>query len=162
MITVRMAEFAFTKKEEILRTNALGSCVSVVFFHPSSLCAAITHIMLPHSSKRLTSKADIGKYADLVLPHVLTLFQLEKIAPCELKAMVFGGAKMFEIKNPNSMMNVGCRNLVAIKEWLDNFTIPIVGEDSGGTKGRSIHFDPVSAQVTLTYSNQVKKTFSFH
>ena len=39
-------------------------------------------------------------------------------------------------------LDIGGRNIAAIKETLGQYNIPLEGEDTGGNVGRSIMYDP--------------------
>lgn len=40
---------------------------------------------------------------------------------------------MFKFKSTNDLMKIGPRNVLAIKEQLSLFNIPIISEDTGGS-----------------------------
>jgi len=55
----------------------------------------------------------------------------------KLEAKIAGGAAMFEGKG----MNIGQRNVEAVKKWLKYFNVKVVAEDTGGNRARSIEYD---------------------
>jgi len=59
-----------------------------------------------------------------------------------------------ETRNPNGkyadvLSNLGSRTIDVVTTELDKLGIPIVGEDVGGNKGRSLIFDLANGSVTI-------------
>ncbi len=46
-------------------------------------------------------------------------------------------------------MRIGPRNVSAVKEHLSLHHIPIISEDTGGNSGRTIEFDPLTAELEI-------------
>jgi chemotaxis protein CheD len=63
-----------------------------------------------------------------------------------LEAVLVGGAAMFAL---NGSQDIGARNAVAVNDVLSGLRIPVRGEDTGGSKGRTIKI-LVSAEMTTT------------
>jgi len=56
-------------------------------------------------------------------------------------AKIFGGAQIF-FSNQNSVIpDIGKMNVEMVKKLLNSYKIPIIAEEVGGTKGRTIIFD---------------------
>ena len=49
---------------------------------------------------------------------------------------------MFQFTSGKDTMRIGPRNVEAVKEYLKKYSIPIVSEDTGGSSGRTIEFNP--------------------
>ncbi|TSB46430.1 chemotaxis protein CheD [Alkalicoccobacillus porphyridii] len=147
-ITVGMAEIACSNLYKPLRTSGLGSCVGVIIYQERSNFAGMAHIMLPYSS--ISSKKDhkIGKFADVAIPTLTDQLVHKGASLSLLKAKIAGGAQMFA-SSGNEMMRVGERNVEAVKKILKEQNIPLVAEDTGGTNGRTITFDPTTHVLTI-------------
>lgn len=55
-------------------------------------------------------------------------------------AKIAGGATMFTFQGRNDMMQVGERNVQAVKKKLKEINIPILAEDTGKTTEEPLHF----------------------
>ena len=66
-----------------------------------------------------------------------------------IKAKIAGGAQMFAVESNTDMMRVGENNIIAVKEMLRKYRIPIVAEDIGLNYGRTIVFDPQTSMLKV-------------
>ena len=73
-----------------------------------------------------------------------------------ITAKIVGGAHMFAGIKGNTM-DIGARNIAAVKKKLKEERIKIVGEDLGGSNGRTIRFDLVSGKVLVKTVRGVDK-----
>ena len=142
-IKVGMADWKIARNQDSLVTFGLGSCVALTLWDAKEKIAAMAHIMLPDSKLvRYRQEVSAAKFADTAL--ITMLAELNKLgAPKErFQAKVVGGANMFTFagKAIGGNMNIGQRNIIAVKEELVRYAIPIISEDTGGTSGRSIEF----------------------
>ena len=69
----------------------------------------------------------------------------------DMDAKIFGGAKMFDVKNESEA--IGERNIKKAKECLASKGILITGEDTGSNYGRTIEF-------SVSTKKAVVKSFS--
>jgi len=137
IIKVGMADMNVTKYNGVLTTLGLGSCVGVTLYDSVTKVAGLLHIMLP-SSKTIRNNANPAKFADTGI--VLLLEEVYKLGASKnrLVSKLAGGAQMFSFGNKNDIMKIGERNIIAAKEVLEEFKIPIIAEDTGGNFGRTI------------------------
>lgn len=56
---------------------------------------------------------------------------------------------MFQSAVPDPSMNIGDRNIEAVKKLLENAKIFLVAEDTGKNYGRTIVFDTTSGKLTI-------------
>ncbi|MDQ0206322.1 chemotaxis protein CheD [Alkalicoccobacillus murimartini] len=148
VITIGMAEIAYSELSQPLRTSGLGSCVGVIIYQEGSNHAGMAHIMLPSASISTKKVHKIGKFADVAIPELTSELVRRGASTYRLKAKIAGGAQMFA-SSGNEMMRVGERNVVAVKEQLNQLNISLVAEDTGGTNGRTILFDPKTQALTI-------------
>lgn len=134
---IGMADLDVTKQSGVLTTLGLGSCVGITLYDPITKIAGMAHIMLP-SSKAIRNNSNAAKFADtgtlLLLEEVLKL----GASRGRLVSKLAGGSQMFSFANKNDIMKIGERNVIAVKEALQELRIPIVAEDTGGNFGRTI------------------------
>jgi chemotaxis protein CheD len=116
----------------------LGSCVAVMIYDKRRGIGTIAHVMLPDSNGRCDRP---GKYATTAIPVLINELIQAGCTKRSLEAKIAGGASMF--KSFRGKLNIGDRNIETLRELLAHHSIPIIGEDVGGTCGRSIHYFPL-------------------
>ncbi len=131
-----------------LITVGLGSCVGIAIYDKTLAIGGLAHIMLPDSSQFNKVTNEI-KFADLAIP-ILVQDMMKKGAKLRnMRAKIAGGASMFNFADKSIIMDIGNRNGIAVKNALKILSIPIVAEDIGGNKGRTLIFDTVSGMLSI-------------
>lgn len=141
IVRVGIADMNIVRTPSTIRTSGLGSCVGVVLYDSAKKIAGMVHIMLPDSTLGKSSRINVAKFADTGIYALLELLKAEGVRPFSLKAKIAGGAQMFQFGS-NDTIRIGPRNVEAVKSELKRLSIPIVAEDTGGSSGRTIEFDP--------------------
>jgi len=144
-IKVGMASWKIARSRDVLVTFGLGSCVGLGLWDPEQQIAAMAHIMLPDSRQpRFRQEVNPAKFADTAVKAMLDHFPQLGVPIARLQAKLVGGANMFAFPGRNSgtesTLNIGLRNVQAVKEKLRESGIPLVGEDTGGSQGRSVEY----------------------
>ena len=116
----------------------LGSCVALIIHDPRRHTGALAHVMLPSSGGKQDRP---GKFADTAVPALLGELKAQGSNQRSLAARLVGGASMF--KNFKGNLNIGERNVIALRELLGDLNIPIEIEDVGGNVGRSVLYRPL-------------------
>ena len=156
VIRVGIADMNIVKEPQLIRTSGLGSCVGVVIYDPMKKVAGMIHVMLPDSTLGKSTKVNIAKFADTGIPALIEQLEGEGARRFSLRAKIAGGAQMFQFGSEDTV-RIGPRNVAAVKEQLRKFSIPIIAEDTGGSKGRTIEFDPVTTKLNVLTVNEVTK-----
>jgi chemotaxis protein CheD len=131
-----------------LITVGLGSCVGIAIYDKAISIGGLAHIMLPDSSQFNKVTNEI-KFADLAIP-ILVQNMVKKGATLRnMRAKIAGGASMFNFPDKSIVMDIGNRNGIAVKIALKNLSIPILSEDIGGNKGRTLIFDTESGSLFI-------------
>ena len=143
-IKVGMADWKIGRSNDILVTFGLGSCVALALYNGEERLAAMAHIMLP-DSKLIRFRQDINeaKFADTAVPAMIAEMARLGFPKESFAAKLVGGANMFTFASKvgaGGTMNVGQRNVGAVKEELARQGIKLLAEDTGGTSGRSVEF----------------------
>lgn len=147
-IFVRVAECAAGDSNAVLATLGLGSCVAVALFDPERVVGGMAHILLP--SRSLSRATDNpGRFPQTALPLLLEQMLALGARRPGLTARLVGGASMFANLVPAGSMQMGDRNVIAVREVLNQLAIPIVGEEVGGNFGRSVWFTVSTGQVMV-------------
>ncbi len=148
IIQVGMAELKIANAPDKLLTAGLGSCIGICVCSPAQQFGVLAHIMLPSSvqSKKASNKA---KFADTAVELILEEMNKKGVRTSRLVAKIAGGAQMFKCVGDSSIMNIGQRNALAVQEHLNRSGIRITAQDTGGNYGRTIIFDPKTADLRI-------------
>ena len=134
-VIIGIGEYAAEKPPAIVVTLGLGSCVGVCIRDSATGIGGMVHVMLPDSGGRPVPNP--GKFADTGIKALIEEIKKLGGGTSKLEAKIAGGAAMFEGKG----MNIGQRNVEAVKKWLKHFNVKVVAEDTGGSRARSIEYD---------------------
>ncbi|MCD6550715.1 chemoreceptor glutamine deamidase/glutamate methylesterase CheD [Thermotoga sp.] len=139
---IGIGEFTVMKNPSVIVTLGLGSCVAVCMRDPTAGVGGMAHVMLPDSGGK-TDKP--GKYADTAIETLVK--ELEKLGAkrSRLEAKIAGGASMFESKG----MNIGQRNVEAVKKHLKEHGVKLVAEDTGGNRARSVEYNIATGKLLV-------------
>ena len=131
IIKVGMADLKTCVSPDGVTTLGLGSCVGIAIRDPVTKIGGLAHIMLPDSTTIRNSSQNIAKFADTGIDELVR--QMEKLGArkARMVAKIAGGATMFTFQGRNDMMQVGERNVQAVKKKLKEINIPILAEDTG-------------------------------
>lgn len=114
-------------------STVLGSCVSVCLWDPVMRMGGINHYLLPFwNGEGLRTP----RYGNIAIPLLLEKLLEAGCLKCNIKAKVFGGAKVLE--QMSGVLNIGDRNITYAESALSEANIPVVGRDVGGTSGRKL------------------------
>ena len=69
-----------------------------------------------------------------------------------IKAKIAGGSDMLDFSGDGS--GIGVRNVEKVRETLDSYNIPIVGEDVGGDHGRSLRLESQTGDLVVKSADQ--------
>lgn len=139
---VGISDYKIAAAPNKIMTVGLGSCIGTIIYAPQSKIGGLSHIMLPDSQpfEKNGRQLNLAKYANTALP--LMLAELKRQAPrAHFQAKISGGANMFGFKNNLATANIGQRNIAAVVKVLEQLQIPIVGQDTGGSCGRTMVVD---------------------
>lgn len=154
IVKVGMADWKSTSAPHLLRTSGLGSCIGFVIYDDKKKIASLAHIMLPDSKMAKYKDLNRSKFADTALEDVLLDLEKRGCRLQTLKAKMAGGAQMFSFSSGSDIMRIGPRNAEAVKALLKEKRIPLLAEDTGGNKGRTITFFPETGALNIRTIHQ--------
>lgn len=147
-IKVGIADMNIAFTPDRIITVGLGSCIGIALYDRINLIGGLVHIMLPDSTQ-FSSINNPLKFADLAIPILITKMESMGARRNNIKAKISGGASMFNFSDKKMIMDIGSRNNIAVRKTLEKLTIPIVSQDVGGNKGRTMIFDTSSGVVLI-------------
>ncbi|TGN08537.1 chemotaxis protein [Leptospira ilyithenensis] len=156
-------DFHFGGPNLRLRT-ILGSCVSIILWHPVKLLGGMSHYLLPGRNNPNNAQNLEGKYGEEAFYLFLEKIKLTQLPISEFKAKIFGGSDMFSREEENltlvsNFLNaklVGQKNINFAKQILSDNSIPIISENTGGSKARKIFFTVWDGEVWLEMQESSK------
>lgn len=153
VVRVGIADMNIVKYPETIRTSGLGSCVGVVLYDEPRKIAGMVHVMLPDSSLDRSKQVNVAKFANTGVYALMELLKAEGVRPMSIKAKIAGGAQMFQFGSSDTI-RIGPRNIEAVKAELKRLSIPILAEETGGSSGRTIEFDPSNSKLSVRTVNK--------
>ena len=147
-VKVGIADLNLVLDPGTIMTIGLGSCIGIALYDKELKVAGLSHIMLTDSTqfKNVTNPM---KFADSAIPILVEKMQKQGCKKQNIIAKIAGGASMFNFSDKSIISDIGKRNSEAVKKALDNMKIPIVAEDTGGNKGRTMILEASTGKVTL-------------
>lgn len=145
---VGIADLDIASSPDKIITVGLGSCIGIALYDKQNLVGGLLHIMLPDSTL-FSSVTNPLKFADLGIPILIEKMERKGAVKRNLIAKIAGGASMFNFSDKNLIMDIGNRNTTAVKKKLKELSIPLIGEDVGGNKGRTMVLETISGSVQI-------------
>jgi len=128
----------------------LGSCVAIALWDKSSKIGGMAHVMLPNemcAPKRLIANP-AGKFGTTAVKGLVREMKEEGANVYTMVAKIAGGANMFKDVS-SSMKDIGLKNADAVKCSLEEGRIKVVGEDVGGSQGRTVDLDTSTGRLHI-------------
>src|SRR5579871_1961523 len=123
-IRVNVADYAVAA-EGTISTIGLGSCVAIVLHDPVARVGAMAHVLLPNEAMS-RDRSNPAKFPTTVIPIVLREMSALGAQPARIRAKIIGGASMFGNALASSGVNIGDRNVAAVRDVLSGAGVPIV------------------------------------
>lgn len=152
-IFLQPGELYFGNRNTRIRT-VLGSCVSMVFWHPELLVGGMSHYMLPSGKGYRAGRPLDGRYADEAVAMMMQEIEAVGAPHWEYQAKVFGGGDMFSCMPKSAASQVGHRNVEAARRLMAEHGFSCVAEHLGGTGHRNVIFDIWSGHVWMKHQPQ--------
>lgn len=152
VIHIGIGGLEFARKGIHLKTT-LGSCIAVIMFEDPDLCefpvASMCHYLLPspgNQSELLRRPRRFGSF----------LMQLQYQGMLErgarriyIKSKIAGGSTMLKEGTQAAVYDIGRLNSEVAVRILNSYKVKIIANDTGGTSGRSVEFNPGTAVLKV-------------
>src|SRR3972149_7006364 len=136
-IIIGIADLVVVHNPAILITIGLASCVAVSLRDPVARFGGLSHILLP-SIEESNNKDNRMKFADSAIEMAVDMLLKNGCVKSRLEAKMAGGASMFNIAG--NTINIGEKNVEAVKKKLQELKIPLIASDTGSNYGRTVEF----------------------
>ena len=137
-----------------LQACGLGACVGLCLYDPLARTAVLVHIVLPQTLPPVSGASwtpPPGKCADTAVSHALAEMERRGGSPTRTVAAFVGGASIFTTPaaspGTTSRLEIGARNVLAVREELRRRGIALCAEETGGHGGRTVAIDADTGQV---------------
>ncbi len=147
-IEVGAGEYHVARPTTQLTCLGLGSCVGLALWDRSVAVGGLAHIVLP-DSRRYSWQERPGMFADRAPVALLAALRQLGGRRATIVAKVVGGASLFGSSGDDQapLLQIGRCNLEAVRRALRHLGLPLVGEDVGGTHGRTVEFCVVDGRL---------------
>lgn len=145
---VGIADLNVSKSPDRIITVGLGSCIGIALYDRINGVGGLLHIMLPDSTQFKNINNPL-KFSDLGIPIMIDKMRIKGANVRSLKAKISGGASMFNFSDKSMIMDIGRRNIESVKKKLNESSIPILAEEIGGNKGRTMILDTSNGIVQI-------------
>jgi chemotaxis protein CheD len=133
----------------LLVARGLGSCIGIAVYDARARIAALAHVMLPGPAPDVVLSGQPARFADQAV--VSLMRGLERLGGNvrESTIKLAGGAQVIRLGNKDDRLQVGRRNIEAVRLALAGRGLRIAGEDLGGNMGRSMTLYAATGVTTV-------------
>lgn len=145
---VKMADWAVERRDGVLVTLGLGSCVAIMLHDSVAAVGGMVHVLLP-SRQLARDGSNPARFPETAVPFLIERLVAAGALRTRLLGKLAGGASMFAQLMTPGALQMGERNVAAARDALRRAAIPIVGEAVGGARGRSVRFYVADGRVEI-------------
>jgi chemotaxis protein CheD len=157
--TVGMGEIMVAESPNLLRSVGLGSCIAVTLYDRDTTIGGLAHIVLP-CIEEAHNKSHPARFSDVAIGMMIDEMKVQGARIQNVRAKIFGGANMFpEIISSDSTMDIGRRNISAVREELEKHNIEIIAEEVGDHIGRTVLFNTDDGSVVVKTAHNGEKKY---
>ena len=157
--TVGMGEIMVAESPNLLRSVGIGSCIAVTLYDRDTTIGGLAHIVLP-CIEEAHNKSHPARFTDVAIGMMIDEMKGQGARIQDIRAKIFGGANMFpEIISSDSTMDIGKRNISAVREELEKHNIEIIAEEVGDHIGRTVLFNTEDGSVVVKTAHNGEKKY---
>jgi chemotaxis protein CheD len=151
VVDVNTGEVRAGGRDLILRSTAIGSCVVVAAYEPTSRIGALAHIMLPGSAP--SREWEKSKYAENAVAQMIKKLVKAGAKREKIEACLVGAGNVLKGKDDTICKD----NVNSAMETLKNKHVVIKASAIGGTSRRSVCLDIETGCVSYTEGDGEEK-----
>jgi len=133
----------------VLACLGLGSCIAVSGYDAVARVGAMAHVVLPESGGKDREGAP-GKYADTGIPRMIEGMKEAGALKSRITIKIAGGARIFANVKEGSLLDIGFRNIAAVRKAIADNGLDLTGENTGESHGRSLLLYVASGLTMVT------------
>ncbi len=136
-------------RETVVAMHGLGSCLGVTLYDPLTKLGAAAHVVLPNARSGQEEEAP-AKFADTVLPFLLSQLEEYHCQKHRLVLKAVGGANVLRFPRPETVLSIGTRNEDTLRKAAKDLDLTIRAADLGGGHGRSMRFSLEDGKILVS------------
>ena len=145
---ISIAQARIDRSPAVLKAFGLGSCVAVALYDAETGLGGLGHMLLPNRPEKNPLGSE-SKYVDAGICQMVDELVRAGAVRENLVAKITGGANMFESSYQTLINSIGARNAKSARDILAKLGIPLVGEEVGGNRGRTVEFDLATGNMMV-------------
>lgn len=131
--------------------TVLGSCISLILWHPPSQFYAMCHfVCVTDNQARPKIQAPDGRYGDQILPHMLRLLQQRQFSVRDVEARLYGGAISVQTSQLVPSFQVGRQNSAFAMTFCQQHDIRLYEQRVARKDSLKVKFYTASGEVEVT------------
>lgn len=148
-IDVQIGEVKSGTGQEILKSNAIGSCIAIAVYDSSKVHGALAHVMLPGRSPESRKTDEKTRYAANAIDEIIAQMSELGSEINDIQVVMVGGGNV--LKRPDDTI---CQiNIQSSLKILKSKKLEVVASALGGMERRSISLDIEDGTVAYTQGN---------
>jgi len=153
---VGIGEFAVgTGPAGLIVTHALGSCVAVCIYDPTTKVGGLLHFLLPESRiNPARAQTQPGAFADTGIPLLFQTAYAHGLTKAACVVRLAGGAEITG-DGSRAALAVGKRNVLAARNLLWRNGVLIKGEALGGGGARTVTLHLATGRIEISNGRDV-------
>ena len=149
IVDVQIGEVKTAKKDVILKSKAIGSCVAVIAYDAKKSIGGMAHIMLPGAAPVDKKQQEKTKYAANAIDALVEQMAELGSNNGDIEVTLVGGGNV--LNRPDDTI---CRdNIRSTLEFLTKYDLAVKVQAIGGTSRRSVSLDVKGGVVFYTEGN---------
>ncbi len=154
LVAVGLGETGIARDPSVVLVSfGLGSCVAVCAYDLSAGVGGMMHVVLPYCNNKDSALRFPGKYADIGMPLLIRGLENHGALRTRIQVKIAGGASVIHSVMFDNLLDMGQKNVVAVRTALEKEGIPIVASDTGGNRGRSVWLSVETGVMTVRTSS---------
>jgi len=141
----------------VLVAYGLGSCLGLTAYDPVVRIGGLAHMVLPYPNG--TAHSSPGRYVAEAVPALLNAMGESGSLGRRLQFKVAGGAQMFTFDGGNESLEIGRRNIEALREITSDLGMRINASDLGGNCGRTMKLQIATGLVIVSTAGSSEQSF---
>lgn len=139
-INIIQGEYQVTDDDEVVLSTILGSCIAACLRDPIAGVGGMNHFLLPGGGRG--ENGESARYGVHLMELLINGLLKKGASRDRIEAKIIGGGKTIP-----GLSNVGEKNAIFAKTFLEDEGIKIVGTNVGGDHGRKLEYWPVSGRA---------------
>lgn len=135
--------------DDVLVAQGLGSCIGIAAYEPVRKIAVLAHVMLPEAVPNSVNADQPARIAPQAVTAIIHEVEKRRGIPSRLVVKIAGGAQVIDVPGVADRLKIGQRNIEAVHAALQKHGLRLVGEDTGGSVGRTVTLYAATGRTTV-------------